>query len=177
MTFSQPLIRMDDAAWPPGMSSPAVAGYIGGAAAHVWTREEWDRFPDAKKLPVFVASGAVTGKEGDPEGEAFQCLRALRNLRVPKQAVALDMEMAVQPGYVRKFGGILAWAGYFTWVYGSKDFVFKNPALHGYWVADYTGVPHIAAGEHVRATQWEAGATFDQSDVKWWAFTHRLTRW
>ena len=169
---------MWDASTPPPNNPPgfqAAAGYIGGNTPHVWTRAEWQRLGKLAKLPIWVRSNPTTAGQG--HAEAFVALEQLYAIGCPPgHAVALDLETAVDPAYVTAFGSVMRWAGFYVWVYGSRSSVFGNPHLDGYWVADYTGVPHFPAGPVVRACQWQAGPLIDRSVVKWWSWRNRLWR-
>jgi hypothetical protein len=149
----------------------AVAGYYGGPNAyHVWSPDDWKRFPANRKLPIWVA-----GLAGEPEGE--QAVAALRALGVPTRVfTAVDMETRVDKTYLEAFGAVLGRAGYKVWVYGSASTLFSNPRLNGYWVADYAGIgPFMYDYAHVRATQYASGPEYDSSTVKDW--TYYSGRW
>ncbi len=151
----------------------AVAGYYGGPDAyHVWSRADWLRFTGNQKLPIWVG-----GRDGT--GEAFAALHALWLLGVPSGVwTCLDMETRTDRTYVAAFGGVLRWAGFRVWVYGSASSVFGNPALDGYWVADYAGTGpfmYSKPGVEIRATQYASGAQFDSSTVK--PYTLAQTDW
>jgi hypothetical protein len=89
--------------------------------------------------------------------------------------IALDLETAVDFDYVRMFHRVMKWAGFFVWVYGSASTVFDNPHADGYWVADYAGKgPFMYPHTMVKATQYESGATYDSSLVKFWQYYWRL---
>jgi len=169
---------MWDASTPPPNVPPgfdAAAGYIGGDTPHVWTRDEWARLGKLPKLPIWVQSVPTTAARA--QAEAFVALEQLYHIGCPTgHAVALDLETAVDPAYVTAFGAVMRWAGFRTWVYGSRSTVFGNPALDGYWVADYTGAPHFPAGPTVRACQWQAGKLIDRSVIRWWQWRYRLWR-
>lgn len=168
------IVSMKDAAHPAkDVKSDIVAGYIGGAATHIWTPAEWGMFKGVKKLPIYVAPEAI-GRADNAKDDAWDCLHALYALRVPGQPVVIDMETKVDPDYVNGFADVVEHFGYLVWVYGSKDFVFHNPARHGYWVADYTGVPHMVDHLDVRATQYKPGPDYDLSEVKLWQWVHRV---
>ena len=168
---------MWDASTPPAPAPAgfdAAAGYIGGDTPHVWTRAEWKALAALPKLPVWVQSVPGTA---DAKTDALEALRRLFEIGCPRgSTIALDLETAVDPLYVRAFGSVVQFFGYYVWVYGSRSTVFSNPPLDGYWVADYTGMPHFAAGNDVRATQWQAGKTFDSSVVRYWQWKFRLWR-
>ncbi len=122
-----PPVKMFDASVPPA-SAPAgyraVAGYIGGDTPHVWTEAEWRRFDQLHKLPIWVRSNPT---QVDAEADAFGALQRLYQLRVPRGiTVAIDLETAVDSGYVRRFHSVMRWAGFYAWVYGSASTVFGN---------------------------------------------------
>jgi hypothetical protein len=164
----------------------AVAGYLNtpraGDAFHAWSEADWKSFPDQRKLPIFVQShpgGAAQGRE-----DGWHAVRALRTLGLPSGKLlrtALDLETAVDPPYVRAYGGVLRWAGFHVWVYGSASTVFRNPALDGYWVANYVSSgPFMYDHPEVRATQYTnnppAGA-YDSSTVKEWVWLDKAHWW
>jgi hypothetical protein len=167
------LVRMTDASIEP-KTLPAgtkiIAGYLGGNTPHVWTAAEWNRFK-VKKLPIFVCTG-----EGNGIADGWEALKRLYQLNVPKgTVVAYDMETSIFATTVLNFYEVLRWAGYYTWVYGSRDFVFANPRCSGYWVADYTEVSHLVKGSC--ATQYENGTATDRSVVSSWQYLRRLRAW
>lgn len=173
--------RMRDAAFAsnidPGTWDHAVAGYYGGPGAyHVWEPADWKRFPRHKKLPIWVA--AEGDKNGTEDGKA--AVAALKALGVPRHVwTALDMEEMVDRTYVEAFGDVVQ-PYYRVWVYGSADFVFGNPALDGYWVADYRNIGpfmYEATGKEVRATQYQRGDAYDSSAVKEFTFLDRDRWW
>jgi hypothetical protein len=152
----------------------AAAGYIGGDTPHVWTIDEWQRLGKLAKLPIWVQDNPRDAQQA--QAEAFAALSRLYHIGCPPgHAIALDLEMAVHPGYVDAFHKVMRWAGFYVWVYGSRSVVMRNPACDGYWVADYTGVAHTLPGP-VRAVQWTDGPTIDKSVVKWWSWRNRLWR-
>lgn len=171
---------MFDASTPP-TSAPslfrAVAGYIGGATPHVWTNEEWARFPSLKKLPIWVSTAAIAGDPFGADKDGAAILDRLHALGVPKRtAVVVDLETRVHPEYVGKLQGIVNRGGYFLWPYGSASTLFGNPAANGYWVADYTGKRFMYSHRGTRATQYAEGTAIDQSQLKQWSYWFRLSR-
>lgn len=140
------------------------AGYINAPGDyHVWSSEDWKTIP-GMKLPIFVAG--TTGLR-----DAEEALTDLEALGAKNCVVALDMELSgykVNVPYVSSFGAVMQHHGYLVWVYGSASYVFGNPKLNGYWVADYTYTPFMYNHPGTRATQWTDGATYDQSTVKMW---------
>ena len=173
-----PPVKMFDASEPPA-SAPAgyrvVAGYIGGDTPHVWTEAEWRRFGRLHKLPIWVRSNP---REVNAEADAFGALQRLYELRAPRGiTVAIDLETAVDAPYVRKFHSVMRWAGFHVWVYGSASTVFGNPAVDGYWVADWAGKgPFMYPHRMVKATQYANGPNYDSSLVKHWQYDWRLWR-
>jgi hypothetical protein len=152
---------------------PAVAGYYGGPRAlNMWTVADWDRFKGHRKLPVWVAG--LNGSQ-----EAVTAVRSLEFLGVPRGVwTVVDMETRADRTYVTAFGAGVQAAGYKVWVYGSASTVFGNPALDGYWVADYAGIGpfmYDKPGMEIRATQYASGTQFDSSTVK--AYTYNQAPW
>lgn len=170
------MIFMADAAFPtftlPRKDTKVVCGYIGGRAEHVWTSSDWNRFRGVKRLPIWVN----TGESGTIQGLA--CLRALYELHIPVGSrVVIDMETEVNSLIIRSFYSVLHYFGYEVWVYGSASTVFGNPACDGYWVADWTGKPHMYTGPMVRATQYVDGNLWDQSVLKEWVYRFSRAVW
>jgi hypothetical protein len=170
-------VKMFDAAFPPKVAPAGysvAAGYIGGDTPHVWTAAEWARFPKLHKLPIFTRSDP--GK-ANAANDAFTALRQLYNIGAPRGiAVALDLEEAVDAGYVDAFQRAMNWAYYFVWCYGSASTVFRNPPANGYWVADYKAgrAPYMYNHANVRATQYTDGTAYDSSLVAPWQYAYRL---
>jgi hypothetical protein len=154
------------------------------------------------KLPIWVRSNPASAAEGAAEGQAavaaMQALGvppAIRRVKrtwywpfrrvevvTPGNAVALDLETAVNPAYVEAFNAAVKAAGYVTWVYGSGDFVVQNPACAGYWCADYTQVQHHYPAADERATQYANSLPWqntqvDLSVVRRYFARRRLHRW
>ena len=161
--------RMLDAAFAsdiPASWQGAVGGYLlAPRAFHPWTLQDWERFPGQRKLPIWVQSAG-----GETDGDA--CVAALQSLGVPPGVwMGLDMETRANAFYVNAFGTVLDLAGYKTWVYGSASTVFRNPPLHGYWVADFADIgPFLYLHPDVRATQFATDNLKDASTVKDYAY-------
>lgn len=158
---------MRDAAFATSIERPwdqAIAGYLGGPNAYrTWTSDDWDMFATNRKLPIWVA-----GESGS--AEAPFALDALYKLGFkPGCHVAVDMEKRVDVTYLNSFTDCLNFFGYKVLVYGSASTVFGNPVCNGYWVADWTGQPHMFNHPAVRITQWATG-NFDSSSVKGWIY-------
>lgn len=179
-----------DSAFPQGLT-PFPPGYkcaqfyigervpIATPTPHCWDRNQVAALPRGiGKYPMFVGTPAV-GAAGNPETEAAECLQALYHIGAPtKTVVGLDLELAVNPAYVERFGAFCNHYGVYVWVYGSKSTVFRNPRLQGYDVADWTGSPHIVPGAH--ATQWansaQLGTSYDARSITAWEFYRRIWR-
>ena len=107
-----PPVKMFDASTPPS-SAPsgyrAVAGYIGGDTPHIWTDAEWKRFGRLRKLPIWVRSNPSAV---NAQADAFAALERLYQLRVPRGVtIALDLETAVDGGYVGTFHEVMPGPG------------------------------------------------------------------
>lgn len=160
--------RMYDASTPPAHPPAweAVAAYIGGNTPHVWTIAEWNAQPARWRLPIYVRSNPGSHS---PHVDAALAVAWLLAHGVPHgSAVALDLETAVAPSYVRAFDADLKAVGYVTLTYGSLSTVFGNPKTSGgYWVAHYTGKDHMEP--RAVATQWasdrQLGKPWDASTV------------
>ena len=126
----------DHAAHIPEGWQGAVGGYLhGGNATRPWPASDWRRFRYNRKLPIFAQS-----RPAHPVIDAQSAIAALRAIGAPPGVyTALDLEDAVDPPYVRTYGKELRQAGYKVWVYGQASTVFGNPALNGYWVANWKG--------------------------------------
>lgn len=146
---------MGDSAYPP-KSYPNVdawAFYIGGDTPHIWTPAEVAAIPARWRLPIWTRSNPGAPAEGAYEG-ALAATRA-RALGMPAAgcAVALDYETAQDDAYLTAFDTAMSAIGYRTLLYGSLSTVTGNRAPSaGYWVAHYTGAPHMETGS--AATQW-----------------------
>lgn len=164
---------MFDASTPPE-SAPigykAVAGYIGGDTPHVWSRAEWKRFSNLRKLPIFVRSNLGANGQDD----AVMALQRLYQIGCPPGSrVAWDMETSVQVDYLLDVFKVMRFFGYYVWVYGSASTVFSNPVCNGYWVADFKdGSPFMYPIRSARATQYKPGQVFDSSTIRAWQLRH-----
>jgi len=163
--MNQPYARGRDAAFASGLGhwDGVVLGYFGGPNAyHVWSPQDWAIYKDNLKIPIWVG-----GLEGEAEGWA--ALQALYALRVPSgKVIVLDLETRIDKTYVDAFGGVLQWAGFKVWPYGSTSSIFGNPQLNGYAVADPTGVEHMYPHPGVRMTQYAFGPNYDEDAIKDW---------
>jgi len=142
---------MFDAAYPPMLSpdTDVAAGYIGGNTPHVWTTTEWDRQSCLWRLPIYTRS-----HDGDPVIDSESAVEWLQSHSVPKGCcLALDFETRIDQNYLALFDQHASVYGYPVIVYGSKSSLFSNPKPSGgYWVADYTGKPHLYPNTVI--TQW-----------------------
>lgn len=155
-----------DAATPPvhPPQTDGVAFYIGGDAAHVWTAAEIAAAPARYRLPIYVRSNP---SESLAAPDVRAALAALHNIGAPKGClVAWDTETAADPRYMTVVYTMLTAAGYKLLDYGSQDNLFGNELPVGgyYWGADWTGEPHINAGEI--GTQYANDGEWDLSIFK-----------
>ncbi len=158
-----------------------VAGYLeGGDPFRPWSLADWQRFRGHKKLPIFVQSAPVAASAVK---DAFTCLHSLYVAGARSGClVALDLEGAINPDYVTRFGKVLHWAGHRVWPYGQKSTIFSNPPLDGRWVAWYRDIgPFMIDDPTVRATQYAdpvygSGGRWDSSTVRWWQL-HNAPWW
>lgn len=156
---------MIDAAYPESVIAFGVpkvdvlAGYIGGNTPNPWTMAEWQRLTELSGarfwLPIFVRSVG-----GNPADDAIFCVNWLQAHGMPKgTTLALDYETRVDAAYLRSFDQAVFSVGWRVMVYGSRSYVLQNPKPSGgYWVADYTGSPHLFLGS--AATQWAGSGNF-----------------
>ena len=84
-------------------------------------------------LPVWVRSNPTPTQGGPDAGQMVNWL----NLAGAQHGITtvLDIETAVTPAYVTAYGDAMHAAGIGVLVYGSRDYVFKNPKLDGWFVA------------------------------------------
>lgn len=159
------LRKMFDASNPPNHIPPSdvVAFYIGGDTPHVWTDAEIKAVPDRWRLPIWVRSNPNGSTEGTSEGR--EVVKWLESHHVPKGCtVALDLETAIDNGYVHAFNSELLSAGYETLAYGSTSTLFQNsrPSA-GYWAAEPGSGNGLPAG--LAAKQYEFDGGWDLSVV------------
>jgi Putative peptidoglycan binding domain len=160
-----------DAEVPPAdpPETDGVAFYIGGDAAHVWSKEEVSAQKARYRLPVFVRSNPVAENAAADVREAVQELDALS---APSGVlVAWDVETAADPEYISTVYSGLKAAGYELVVYGSQSSVDDNENPDGlYWGAQWTGQEHLASGDQM--TQYVSFTAYDESvalsDLPFW---------
>lgn len=168
--------RMFDAAFPQKVIEfgvpvwEALAGYVGGNTPHLWTKDEWNQLINLSgaqfALPIYARSNPLTH---DPTQDAKAAISMLNLLEVQKGVcVALDLETAIAPAYVKTFDQQIMAAGWKVIAYGSKSTIFLNgKPSGGHWVAEWTGKPHLYPGS--AATQWansdRFGGAYDASLV------------
>lgn len=158
-------VTLFDAAFPNPAADPQVSGaliYIGGDTPHVWTEGEIAGAHGRYRLPTYVRSNP---ENASAIADANSTVVWLTAHKVPKGcAVCLDLETAVNPVYVLAYANVLHGAGYLVWPYGSKSTLFRNPAIDGWFVADYTQTEHQYP--NCIATQWsDAAGAYDLDDT------------
>ncbi|MHB1670116.1 hypothetical protein [Thiomonas sp.] len=112
-------------------------------------------------LPVWVRSNPHPTQGGVDAGQMVNWL----NLAGAQHGITtvLDMETAVTPAYVTAYGAAMHAAGLRVLVYGSRDYVLKNPALNGYFVADPGWQPGHAPPGTAVAVQYAYAGSYDLS--------------
>lgn len=130
----------------------AVSGYIGGDTPHIWTSQDWAKFGDRKKLPIWVNNNPGPFSAWN---DAWAILQTLYRLGVPKLSpVVLDLETLINPSYVLGVYRIIHDFGYLLFPYGSQGTLFANPACDGYFVATLDGIAQMVNHPNVIATQY-----------------------
>jgi hypothetical protein len=150
-------LLMHDTSNPAGkdVGAQVVGWYLGGATPHVWTLADRMAQTARWQLPIWVPSNPLTGV-----AEGASCAEAARAAGVkPGVTIGWDLETHQWAGEVTAAAAVLALAGYHLMPYGSAGFVFANPPVAGYWVADWTGQPHLYPHAGVVATQYAANVT------------------
>lgn len=126
--------QMSDSAYP--MTAPPPGGwrdiiliYAGGDTVHPWSPAEIAAMPSRYRWPCFVRSNPSQVSAVQDAGWFTAWLKAHD---VPKgTCVILDLETAVDTGYVNAFNLALRGAGYKVTKYGSQDFIWQNPKTDG----------------------------------------------
>lgn len=159
---------MVDSAFP--LSSPPKTDitliYIGGDTPHPWTTNEVEAAAARTPLlwPCWVRSnpGSVSATS-----DANAAVAALRAYGVPSGvSCILDLEIAVDTGYVNTFNSVLGHAGYGVTKYGSSGFIWDNPKTSaGTFIADPGVSSPVTIGDAV-ATQYQFAGQYDLTWVK-----------
>lgn len=143
--------------------------YIGGSSAlrrDGWDQTEISRVADLPKLPVWVPTPGLD----NPRQSALGCLTALRRYGVPAyakpwRAVLWDLETGREPdpAWFTAAHAVMVNAGYATMSYGSAAWAFGEPGYSGLVVAQWDGIPDLAAlrrahpGALIAGKQYKAG--------------------
>jgi hypothetical protein len=162
----------------PGAPLPAgtqiLCAYVGGKflpgapdTPHIWTTDEWNGYYEdhskIRMLPIYVHN-----YPGDPVECADNAVNAVTALgwaaNMPgdeRRIIVLDMEIFVAPAYVHGFIDRASQRGFATMVYGSWDFVVRNPPGIGYWMSHL--LPHAPSilPPNAQGVQWRYGAQWD----------------
>jgi hypothetical protein len=134
-----------------------VAGY--GDGAYKWTPQDWALFPPARCVVIATTAGFFTAIVLDVEaGDA-----------TPEQAPLWIVGAKRATGWVPTLYGTKA-------TLDRCRLIVANAGLDcDFWLADWTGIPHLAAGYaacQYAAPGHGAGGHFDQSVVAaWWPRT------
>jgi Domain of unknown function (DUF1906) len=140
------------------IAQPGLMGfffYLASATPHAWTPAQIEAQTLRYAVPIWVKAAARDSASAAAQ-DATAAVGAMRALKIPPGTrLVLDMETMVNYTYSKAFRDVIASAGYWTTVYGSKSTVFRNYTPGGgYWVADWTGRVHEYPGDHVWATQY-----------------------
>lgn len=166
------MFKVFDAAVPPPRPPSGVRGVLGyigrpGFTPHVWTLGEWDRFaglpqfpawvPDLRAAPAAEAAGAVA---------AAKALGWAPDQKYPR-VIVFDLETAGGPAtrdwYATAAATVTA-EGFTSVAYGSLSSVLTVAAAD-VWLASWTGIPGVAPGQTIHATQYEADISFAGTTV------------
>lgn len=160
-----------------------VAFYLGGWTPHVWTTTQINAQDTHWMMPIWVYNPNTPGSaQGTVDGKA--ALKALTNLGVPIGVrIVVDMEGSTDIPYLQAFRNVIAESGngYHLAIYGEASTIFTNWTNTngpggGWWVADWTFIPHLYNHPGVWATQWtdaqnpppwDQSVTADLSQL-WW---------
>jgi hypothetical protein len=157
-----------DAAYPPAalpVGVDGVMGYIGGAAAHVWTPAEWQPFHAVRQYPVWVS---VPGSAVDQADEAVAAARALGwapDMPLGETRVIIcDMETIVSPAWYSIWAARILSGGFVPVCYGSLSTVLGNAAAD-VLAADWDGIKQIPAGQTIHGVQYAANVKLGAATV------------
>jgi len=152
------------------------AGYIGGAATHIWTDSDWRRVSAFPKLPIYVTrpdrSGTYCGLEA---------IMAIYKLGIPgSTAVVADLELLssdipLMGHWLTEFNQVLHYFDYYVWKYGSTSYLFDIPPVDGSWVATDSKVKEQFHHDGVHATQFLFEQKWDDSLIHRWSVHHRIS--
>lgn len=138
------------------IAEDVVAFYIGGATPHVWTKLQIDTQTAKWRHPIWVYD---PNRPGADNGiiDAHKAVQQCRALGVPSEVtISFDMETHVDPAYLNAVHSVVAPSGYWTGVYGSRDYITQNPSFGGgRWVADWTDQAHYSGIEGEWACQFQ----------------------
>ena len=161
--------QMIDSAYPmkaqPTPLADIVLIYAGGDTVHPWSTAEILAMPNRYRWPCWVRSNP---QQASVVTDIADFVAWLHGHKVPKgTAVILDLEMAIDAGYVSAFNLGLRAAGYKVTKYGSQDFIWANPQTDGGTFVALPGHPDALSAEgDTVATQYAFDGMFDRSVVK-----------
>lgn len=146
--------------------------YAGGDTPHPWTRSDIDSMPYRFRWPTWVRSDP-SGFSGDVEAALFHAW--LRGMGCPTGSrVILDLETAVDTGYVNAFNLTMRSAGYLVTKYGSTSTIWDNPRTDGgTFIADpgadqLTGVGDEVARQYDFLGGLDLSITLDPVSLHLW---------
>lgn len=153
-------------------NTDGVAFYIGGDTPHVWTDAELTASTRRYRIPIYVRSFAGVS----PDLDAANCVTWLKTHKAPLGiSIMLDLETLIDPSYVTAFGVNLHAAGYKVLPYGSMSTLFQNPALDGWWPADWDGVTGLDSDDPVGVVAVQYSSPNNSYDLSF--VTDTVTVW
>jgi len=146
---------------PPGGWPPVVLIYAGGDTPHPWSTAEIRAMPARYRWPCWVRSnpGQVSAVL-----DAAQFTAWLKIHGVPRgTSVILDLETAVNTGYVNAFNTALRAAGYKVAKYGSESAIWRNPRTDGGTYVAQPGSDVLTTQGDTVARQYGFAGGYDRS--------------
>jgi len=141
----------------------ACLGYVGGAALHTWTVQEWQQFGHLIQFPCWVADFSA-----DPGDQGSQAVEVVTKLGWrPHRAIVLDMEAVDNPSFLSAWAAEVRKARFTPVWYGSLVYSAQASAYIR-WLADPDGVEGLQPGFHAVQYEWNVtvpGGVVDLSVV------------
>jgi len=149
------------AAPPPGGWRDIVLIYAGGDTPHPWTIKDIDGMPSRYRWPCWVRSDP---SQVNAETEAALFAAWLHGHQVPMgTCVILDIEEAINPGFVNAFNLAIRAAGFKTTKYGVQSTIWQNPKTDGGTFVALPGGNVLTTEGDTVARQYAFDGSFDLS--------------
>jgi hypothetical protein len=156
-----------DAAYPPAAVPAGVSGvmgYVGGAAAHVWTPAEWQPFHAVRQFPIWVAELAESPEVSGRDAAAAVAKLGWVSKPAGTRLIICDLETNVDAAWYIGWATTVADSGYQPVAYGSLSTVLGNAAAANI-VADWDGIKSIPAGQTIHGVQYQANVKVGATEV------------